>query len=147
MTFMPFYINCAKRTSGAKVLASSTADATFFVDNRDFKGFRITGIGQHHGYCIRRAVDSTVATAFPIGQRNTILFYPNGMPHLDGGFLRFGYFKNGSCRTHFRTLDAFRTAISAFIGRFRLCIKVSNPVEGRNTPFGQTDTHNWQPVQ
>lgn len=55
-----------------------------------------------------------------IGQRDAILFNPHGTSYLYSRLFCRIYSADSTCRTDLRTLCAFGTAISAFVGTFGL---------------------------
>lgn len=68
----------------------------------------------------------TVAAFHPVGKRKAVLLHPHSMAYLYGRLFGLCYLQYGSCRTNFRTFGTFGTAISSFIGGFRLhqCLPV-----------------------
>ena len=117
---MPFHIDCAERACRTQILTCAAADAAFGIDNGYFGGLRISGARSHHLYGADRAVAGAVAALYLIGDANAILLYPYGMTYLDGRFVGFRYRPDSTCRTNFRTLGTFGTAISAFVRHFGL---------------------------
>jgi len=117
---MPFHIDCAERACRTQVFTCAAADAAFGIDNRYFGGLRISGARSHHLYGADRAVAGAVAALYLIGDANAILLYPYGMTYLDGRFVGFRYRPDSTCRTNFRTLGTFGTAVAALVGYFRL---------------------------
>ena len=117
---MSFHIDCAERACRTQVLTCAAADAAFGIDNGYFGGLRISGVRSHHLYGADRAVASAVAALHLIGDADAILLYPYGMTYLDGRFVGFRYRPDSTCRTNFRTLGTFGTAVAALVGHFRL---------------------------
>ena len=61
-----------------------------------------------------------VSTFHIIGDADAILLYPYGVAYLDSRFISFRYRPDCTCRTYFRTLGTFGTAVAALVGHFRL---------------------------
>ena len=117
---MSFHIDCAERACRTQVFTCAAADAAFGIDNGYFGGLRISGVRSHHLYGADRAVAGAVAALHLIGDADAILLYPYGMTYLDGRFVGFRYRPDSTCRTNFRTLGTFGTAVAALVGHFRL---------------------------
>ena len=117
---MSFHIDCAERACRTQVLTCAAADAAFGIDNGYFGGLRISGVRSHHLYGADRAVAGAVAALHLIGDADAILLYPYGMTYLDGRFVGFRYRPDSTCRTNFRTLGTFGTAVAALVGHFRM---------------------------
>jgi hypothetical protein len=57
----------------------------------------------------------TVATLYPIGNRNAVLLDPYCMTNLDRGLLVLINRFDGTCRTNLRATITFRATISMFV--------------------------------
>ena len=112
MHFIPFHINCAKRSGRAEMFAGTAADAFVLVHGRHLY-LAVWAFVVHHlnGTC--GAVARTVAATHSIGQYDAIIFNPNGMTHMDAGLLfpcdRF----DGTSGADLAAAGAFGTAIAA----------------------------------
>lgn len=116
MPFMSFNVDGTERSCRTEVLASSTTDATLSIHHGDSRRILHIRIGRDHLYGSCRAMPSAVAAIHPVGQRDAVLLYPHGMTDLGGRFVCGRDFQDSPRRTDFRTLRAFRTAITPFVG-------------------------------
>ena len=64
MVFMTFHIDGTERTSGTKVFARTTTDASFGIHNRNLQRFRVIGILSHHLDGTSRTMALTITTTF-----------------------------------------------------------------------------------
>ena len=80
--FIPFHINCAKRSGRAEVFAGAAADAFVLVHGRHLH-LAVRAFVIHHLYGSCWAVACAVATADAIGAHYAIFLDPYGMTHVD----------------------------------------------------------------
>lgn len=120
MPFMSFNVDGTERSCRTKILASSTTDATLSIHHGDSRRILHIRIGRDHLYGSCRTMPGAVAAIHPVCQRDAVLLYPHGMTDLDGRFVCCRDFQDSTSRTDFRTLRAFRAAITSFVGSLRL---------------------------
>ena len=117
---MPFHIDSTERTGRTKILAGTATDTPLRIDHRNLWRIRIRRVGCDHLYSSRRTVAGTVAALDSVGQGYTIRFHPYGMANLYGRFVGGRDGAYGSGRADFAAFRTFRTAVTAFVGHFRL---------------------------
>ena len=120
MYFVAFHINSTERTRRTEVFASTTTDATFGIHYRNLQRLLVVRILRNHLDSTSRTMAGTVATLLTIAIHNTIFGYQYSMTNLNSGLLFICNRLDSNCRTYFRTLGTFRTAITTFIRCFRL---------------------------
>ena len=139
MTLVALYIYSRERTRRTKILTRATSDAALGVDHGDFKRVFITRHGRDHGYRTDGTMPRAIAARNTVGQRNAIVFDPHRMADLYRRFFGNGYRQDSTRRTDIRATRTLRTAISAFIRRFRL--HESHNVAGRTEHFIRAGYH------
>ena len=112
---MPFYIDSTERTSRAKILACTTADAPLHIDYRNLRRILVFRYAWHHLYGSCRAMACTITTLHAIRQWYAVFLYPHGMPYLNRRFIGLGYWPDSPCRTYLRAFCAFRSAIATLV--------------------------------
>lgn len=117
---MALYIDGTIRTRRTKILAGATADATFHIDHRNTARAGVAFIRRHHLYSACGAMALTVATVDIIGEHDTVLADPYGMPHLDRGLLLLGDRLDGTRRAHLGATCTLGAAITTLIGELGL---------------------------
>ena len=120
MHLMSCHINSAERTGRTKVLTRPTTDTFFYIYYRNLWRICFFRIGSYHLYGTCRTMAGTVPAFHLVCDADAILLYPYGVAYLDSRFVSFRYRPDCTCRTHFRTLGTFGTAVAALVGHFRL---------------------------
>ena len=82
--FIPFHVNCAKRSGRAEVLAGTAADAFVLVNGRHLY-LAIWAFIVYHLDGTSGAMTCTVAATDAVGQYDTVVFDPYGMSDMDVG--------------------------------------------------------------
>jgi hypothetical protein len=115
MGVVAFHINGTERTCRTKVLACTTSDTAFCIDNRYLQFFLASILNIYHLYGSGGAMTLAIATRLAVAHRNTVLPDPYCMAYLHGGFFLACNGTYGTCRTNVGTLGTFGTTISAFV--------------------------------
>lgn len=120
MVLVSFHIDGTERTCRTEVLTGTAADTPLRVYHRYLRRIGVVRVRSYHLYGSCRTVAGAVTAFHSVGQRHAVLFHPYGMADLDGGlvFHRNGAYRSG--RTYLGTLRTLRTAVTAFVGHFRL---------------------------
>lgn len=113
MHYIAFHIDGTERTCWAEMLTGTAPDALDLVDGRHHDGLAVMLVFNHLDGT-SRAVSSTIAAADTIGEDDTVVFYPNGMTHMDVGLFFLGDGLDGSRGAYLAATGAFWTAIAAF---------------------------------
>ena len=111
MHFIPFHINCAKRSGRAEVLAGTAADAFVLVHGRHLH-LAVRTFVIHHLDSSSGAVACTVAAADAVGEHYAIFLDPYGMTHVDVSLFLTGNGLDGTGRADLAAAGAFGAAIA-----------------------------------
>ena len=79
---MSLYIDGTVGTCRTQVLTGTAADAALHIDDRDVARAGIALVGGYHLDSSRGAMTLAVAAVDIIGEYDTVLTNPYGMPHL-----------------------------------------------------------------
>lgn len=115
MNFVTFYIDGREWTAWAKVLTSTTTDATLLVDDWNLRTAWVFLVYRNHLDGTSRTVAGTVATRLLVGQHYTALLNPNGMANLRRRLLFQGQWLDGTCRTNLGATVTLWTAVAILI--------------------------------
>lgn len=115
MHFVSLNIYGRERSCRTQILARSATYAARCVYGRNLWRCVILRIRVDHRYGSYRTMACTVATLLTIGDGHTVFLYPYGMAYLYARLVLAFYWLDCSCRTHFATTVALRSAIATFV--------------------------------
>lgn len=147
---MSFYIDCAERSCWTKVFARTATDTLLCIDGWNllhvssvhsvavcvhpeaiFRMALQAPVGRYHLYGSCRTVLGAIAAVLSVGERNAVLFNPDGMPDLDGCLFFFSDRADCACWANVRATCAFWTAIALVVLHFWLqeCLQLLGGAE------------------
>ncbi len=139
MHFVTFHIDGTEWTGWTEVLAGSAADAIGFVDGWDIYASGVVLVERNHFDGSRWTMAFTVSAIHTVRHRNTVLLDPHGMTDLCRTFVFHRDRSDGTSRTHFRALRAFRSAIATLVARSGLHER--QQIRGRTEHAIRTSRH------
>lgn len=112
---MPLDIYGTERPRRAKVLTSPAADAPLSVDDRDFDGVGVIGIGRDHKDGPRRAMTGAIAARNAVGEGDAIVLNPDGVANAGGRLVLLRDGADGAGGAYLGAAGALGTAIAALV--------------------------------